>query len=54
MKHCFYHLTAAANMRIVHYMEAAHRYQQGFHALAHIVRMRCATWRLIFNNRFIQ
>ena len=51
MKHCFYRLTAAYNMRIVQVMEAAHRYQQGFQALARIVRMRCAVWRLTFNNQ---
>ena len=53
MKYCFCLLTAAANMRIVHYMEAEHRYQQGFYALAHIVRMCYAIWRLIFNSQFI-
>ena len=36
MKHCFCHLTAAANKRIFHYMVAAHRYQQGFYALARL------------------
>ena len=34
MKYCFCRLTAAADMRIVHHMEAEHRYQQGFQALA--------------------
>ena len=29
-------------MSIVQVMEAEHRYQQGFQALARIVRMRCA------------
>lgn len=54
MKHCFYHLTAAANMRIFQVMEAEHRYQQGFYALARIVRTRCAAGRLFFNNQFIR
>ena len=45
MKHCFYRLTATQFMRIVRYMEAEHRYQQGFYALAHIVRVCCAVWR---------
>ena len=36
MKHCFYHLTATQFMRIFHYMEAEHRYQQGFYALARL------------------
>ena len=54
VKHCFYRLTAAADMRIVHHMEAEHRYQQGFYALAHIVRVCCAVWRLTFNSQFIQ
>ena len=36
MKYCFYRLTAPQYMRIVHYMEAAHRYQQGFQALARL------------------
>ena len=31
-----------------------HRYQQGFYALARIVRTRCAVWRLFFNSQFIQ
>ncbi len=53
MKHCFYRLTAAYNMRIVQVMEADHRYQQGFQALAHIVRMCCAVRRLTFNSQFI-
>ena len=53
MKYCFCRLTASDNMRIVRYMEAEHRYQQGFYALAHIVRMRCAIWRLTFNSQFI-
>lgn len=53
MKHCFYRLTAAANKRIFHYMGAAHRYQQGFYALARIVRTRCAVGRLFFNSQFI-
>ena len=35
-------------MRIVQVMEAEHRYQQGFHALARIVRTRCAVGRLFF------
>ena len=48
MKHCFYRLTAAYNMRIVQVMEAEHRYQQGFYALAHNVRMCCAVGRLFF------
>ena len=51
MKHCFYRLTATQFMRIVQVMEAEHRSQQGFHALAHIVRMCCAVWRLTFNNQ---
>ena len=37
-------------MRIVQVMEAEHRYQQGFYALVHIVRMRCATGRSFFNS----
>ena len=53
MKHCFYHLTAAANMRIVHYMEAVHRDQQGFQALARNVRTRCAVGRLFFNSQSV-
>ena len=40
-------------MRIVQVMEAAHRYQQGFQALARIVRTRCAAGRLFFNSQFI-
>ena len=36
MKHCFYHLTAPQYMRIVQVMEAVHRYQQGFQALARL------------------
>ena len=36
MKHCFYRLTAAAIMRIVQVMEAEHRSQQGFQALARL------------------
>ena len=36
MRYCFYRLTAAANMRIFQVMEAAHRYQQGFQALARL------------------
>ena len=48
MKHCFYRLTAPYNMRIVQVMEAEHRYQQGFYALARIARTRCAVWRLFF------
>ena len=54
MKHCFYRLTAAYNMRIFQVMEAEHRYQQGFQALARIVRTRCAVGRLFFNSQFIQ
>ena len=53
MKHCFYRLTAAAIMRIVQVMEAEHRSQQGFQALARIVRTRCAVGRLTFNNQFV-
>ena len=53
MKHCFYRLTAAANMRIFQVMEADHRYQQGFYALARIVRTRCAVGRLFFNNQSV-
>ena len=45
MKHCFYHLTTTHYMRIVQVMEAEHRYQQGFQALARVVRTRCAVWR---------
>ena len=40
-------------MRIVQVMEAEHRYQQGFQALARIVRMRCAAGRLTFNNQSV-
>ena len=54
MKHCFYRLTAAEYQRIFRYMEAAHRYQQGFISLTHIVLMRCAVRRLTFNSQFIQ
>ena len=54
MKHCFYRLTATQFMRIVQVMEAEHRYQQGFYALARIVRTRCAVGRLFFNSQFIQ
>ena len=54
MKHCFYRLTAAAIMRIVQVMEAEHRYQQGFYALARTFRTRCAVWRWFFNSQFIQ
>ena len=53
MKHCFYHLTAAANRRIFHYMGATHRHQQGFQALAHIVRMCCAAGRSFFNSQSV-
>lgn len=54
MKHCFYRLTAPQYMSIVQVMEAAHRYQQGFQALARIVRMRCAAWRSFLNSQFIR
>ena len=53
MKHCFYHLTDDANGRIFQVMEAVHRDQQGFQALARIVRTRCAVGRLFFNSQFI-
>ena len=53
IKHCFYRLTAANNMLIVQVMEAAHRHQQGFQALARIVRTRCAVGRLFFNSQFV-
>ena len=36
MKYCFCRLTAADNMRIVQVMEAEHRSQQGFQALARL------------------
>ena len=39
-------------MRIFHYM-AAHRYQQGFYALARIVRTRCAVGRSFFNSQSV-
>ena len=53
MKHCFLRLTAPANKRIVQVMEADHRYQQGFQALARIVRTRCAVGRLFFNSQSV-